>query len=442
MNKKILIITPFCAPESHAAVFRAHKLARYLKKVGWKPYILTVDINYTYNEDSALLDELEGIPIHRTKYIEPSLRGLYMWITGKDRTYKTLKSKGQIQGNQNQAQKSDDNHNKKTLYRKTYKYLLENQLNKPDRFWTWKKSAIEKAKHLIKKEGIQFIYTTCLPFTTNQIGIELKKTTGVKWIADFRDPITYAKRMHSDVFHVFKLQKQIQDDTFKYADHITVTSSSYKLIFNDQYKGKHDHKISFIPSGIDDAYIPIKKDEKKNEIIFVGEYLKEYEDNFLKIYKKAIEGNPDAPKIRMIGNIDINKKQASPYIKKLNLEEKIIFEDHMNQKKLYKLMSEAKFSLLIPGKTALWWTNFAKLVDYIALQKKVIAFVPNISEAKNELEKTNLGIFLTEDDTKNIEILKQTFDQENIEVNINTDYCKRYLASSQTKSFIQIFDSL
>jgi len=47
-NKKVLVITPFFAPESHAAVFRAHKLVKYLKKEGWEPIVLTVDTNYTY----------------------------------------------------------------------------------------------------------------------------------------------------------------------------------------------------------------------------------------------------------------------------------------------------------------------------------------------------------------------------------------------------------
>ncbi|WP_019037080.1 hypothetical protein [Psychroflexus tropicus] len=440
MNKKILIITPFCAPESHAAVFRAHKLAKYLKKEGWKPQILTVDTNYNYNEDPALLNELEGISIHRTKYIEPSLRGLYMWFTGKDRTYKTLKSKAHYQNKQDL--KSDECHVKKTFFRKTYNYLLENYLKKPDRFWTWKKSAIKKAKELIEKEGIQFIYTTCLPFTTNQIGIELKKTTDIKWVSDFRDPITYAKRMHSDVFHVYKLQKQIQDDTFKYADHITVLSSSYELIFNDQYEGEYNYKISFIPTGIDDSYIPSLNNKKKNEIIFVGEYLKEYEDHFFRIYKKAIQGNQDVPKIRMIGNIEINKKQVSSYIKKLNIEDNIIFEDHMPQNKLYEFINNSRYALILVGNKTHWWNNFAKLVDYIALQKHVIALVPNISEAKSELEKTKSGIFLTDNDTKNIGILKRVFDKENSEEEIDTDYCKRYLASSQTKSFVQIFNSL
>ena len=90
-NKNVLIITPFFAPETHAAVFTAHKLVKYLKREGWNPIVLTVDVNYNYNEDGSLLEDLKDVEIHRTKYIEPSLRGLYMWLTGKDRTFKTLK---------------------------------------------------------------------------------------------------------------------------------------------------------------------------------------------------------------------------------------------------------------------------------------------------------------------------------------------------------------
>jgi hypothetical protein len=69
-NKNILIITPFFAPESHAAVYRAHKLVKYLKKEGWSPIVLTVDTNYVYNEDPNLLEDLKNVPIYKTRYIE------------------------------------------------------------------------------------------------------------------------------------------------------------------------------------------------------------------------------------------------------------------------------------------------------------------------------------------------------------------------------------
>lgn len=444
-NKKILIITPFFAPESHAAVYRAHKLVKYLKREGWEPIVLTVDTNYTYNEDTALLEELEDIPIHRVKYVEPSIRGIKMWFSGKDRTYKTLK-KTLSKKDTEVSTKVVVNQEKKDagLLRKFYGFFLNHYLQKPDRFWTWKKPAIGKAKQLIEKENIGLIYTTCLPFSTNQIGLALRQSTNVKWVADFRDPITYAKRMHSSIPHVFKLQRRIQDKTFRTADHITVLSSAYKLIFNDQYEGKYNEKISFIPTGLDDDYLPKKALTTENSIVFVGEYLKEYKDQFFRVFKKVLEKLPieKRPYLKIIGNREINQREALPYIEALNLKANVKFIDHLPQKELYEHIQKAKAAVLIPGFSSLWWTNFAKMVDYIALQKKVIALVSEISEARSELESAGLGIFLSNKEESDIIKLTDFFQEETEDLIINKEYCKHYLALSQTQSFIEIFKQL
>ena len=89
--------------------------------------------------------------------------------------------------------------------------------------------------------------------------------------------------MYSDYFPVFAKQKKIEQDTFKYADAITGLSGAYLNIFNDLYEGRYSNKSYFIPTGVDDDYLPsFQNREKENYIIFVGEYLHEYKDNFLK----------------------------------------------------------------------------------------------------------------------------------------------------------------
>lgn len=446
MKKKILIITPFFAPETHAAVFRAHKLAKYLNRENWEVHVLTVDTNYVYNEDENLLKELEGVTIHRAKYIEPTLRGLRMWLTGKDLTFKTLKAKGAYD-NLTEINTSESNRpQKQTLSSRIYKYLLDNYLNTPDRFWTWEANAVKLGAKIIKDHNIGTIYTTCLPFTTNKIGLKLKKQTGVNWVADFRDPITYAKRMYSHIDRIFLKQKKIQDLTFEFADAITGLSSAYNLIFHDQYSGKYIDKFTFIPTGLDDDYLPevtVSRDEL-NEITFIGEYLEEYEDFFFKIYKKTINGLDEnkVPKINIVGNIHINKQAALKYLKPLNLQDNVRFIPFMPQKELYRMLLKSRFVILLSGNTSLWWTNFAKLVDYIALKKRVLAFVPDISEARSELKKAGLGIFIT-NDVKGENKLRELFLSGNeTKESINTEYCKKYLASSQTKSFIKIFENI
>ena len=73
----LLMMTPYFAPQSHAAMFRAHKLARYLPDHGYQPIVVTTDINYLYNDVPSLLSELPPeVEIHRARYIEPTLRGV------------------------------------------------------------------------------------------------------------------------------------------------------------------------------------------------------------------------------------------------------------------------------------------------------------------------------------------------------------------------------
>lgn len=434
MNKNVLIVAPFFAPETHAAVFRAHKLTKYLKKSGWNPIVLTVDMNYNFNEDPGLLEELEGIPIFRPKYVEPTRRGIRMLLSNIDLTYKSLKRNNYF---------SDSRQIEKKPEKKWIRHFSEILLNSPDRYWTWKRSAIKKAEEIIRKYDVNILFTTCAPFTSNAVGLALKKKYNLKWIADFRDPITYAKRNYSDVFSVYKKQRKNQDDTFMLADGITTTSSAYELIFNDQYKGRYSEKVHFIPTGVDDDYLPEKISPQGNYIIFAGEYLEEYGDFFFRVYSQVIDRTRKdrIMKIKIVGNKDINMPFLLPIIERYQIKEFVEIIDHMPQKELYKLISEAKYALTIIGEKAHWWNNSAKLTDYIALQKQVIALVPDISETRSELNKAGLGIFIKQDD-RSVRLLSDLFNGGKIELDVDKAYCKRYLASNQVKAFINLFESI
>lgn len=436
-NKNILIVTPFFPPESHAAVFRAFKLVKYLKRMGWNPFVLTVDTNYMYNTNPKLLEEIPDVPIFRSRYIEPSIRGLRMALGGKDRTYAAIVTNNKERATagtlQNEAQSP-------SLKSKLYHYLLQRWLQVPDRFVTWENSAVKMGVDIVKKNDISIVYTTCLPFTTNRIGMRIKAKTGVKWVADFRDPITYAKRMYSDYPKVFNKQKKVEQDTFAKADRIVGLSNAYMYIFDDLYKAKFTDKCFFVPTGCDDDYIPTEEIKKENSIIFIGEYLKEYGDDFFRQFKNVLKKNSTL-KLKIVGNLDINRYVAQAHVDRLELNDNVEFIGHMPQKELYRLVKASKAALLIPGLRTHWWNNFAKLVDYIALEVPVLALVPEISEARNELTKAGLGIFLdqiTDDQLADILSREDIIDKNKI----NHEYCKRYLASSQVKAFIEIFESL
>ncbi len=446
-NTNILIITPFFAPETHAAVFRAHKLVKYLKREGWNPIVLTVDTNYIYNEDPNLLDELQGIEVLRVRYIEPTLRGLKMWLTQKDLTYKTLKTQDDYNTKVGEDSiKQNVNIAKINWLSKAYKYLLDYHLNSPDRFWTWKSSAIKEAKKLIIKHDIKYLYTSSSPYTTLEIGTALKTSfPNIKWVADYRDPLTYSLRNHSRIFSVYKKQKKIEEKALNLADAITGTASSYKLIYHDLYNGRFDHKMFFIPTGLDNDLL--QKENNKidtNEIIYVGEYLSNYGTRIFDYYKSFQIKYPESKnklKLVLIGSKDINILTLQKLNIGNNLLNNIVFEDQMPQVKLYKRLINAKAVILSPGYESHWWTSFAKMVDYIALQKIVLAIVPNPSEARKQLSMAGIGLFLDSEENA-IDIFKKLADNKTLGQEVNCSFCKTYLASSQVKSFIKTFESL
>lgn len=435
-NKNVLIVAPFFAPQTHAAVFRAFKMAKYLKRFDWHPIVLTVDTNYTYLEDEDMIREIQGVPIYKAKYIEPTLRGLLMTITKMDRSYKNNRPHISNKDNSEDSPATE----RKSFLHKCYYYLLERYFMNPDRFRFWEKRALKEAVKLIRNQNIGIVFTTASPYSALQLGDELKKKTGVKWVADFRDPLTYACKTYSFMDKVYNKQKKIIINTLKNSDFITFTSPAYSQIFLDMYGNVHISKSRFIPTGVDNDYIPEIKDiEKDNTLAFVGEYLLEYGDEFLKSFANFLLNSKLEVKLKIIGNIDINKNTMMPILKNLRIEDKIIFIDHLSQKKLYHEIKKSMGVLLITGSKAHWWNIFAKLIDYIGLELPVLALLPETSVARTELEKAGLGIFLNH---QNFENILTNIVEGKISISPDKEYCKRYLASTQVNEFIKVFKSL
>src|SRR5580658_324562 len=200
MNRSVLIVTPFFAPQNHAAVFRAYKLAKYLPQFGWKPIVLTVDTQYEFNEDAALLANLPGqVEVIRARYIEPTLRGVRMALGGRNRTFKATRS-GNGVGKNTHATASHISSAKKA-----YQSLVVNWLQVPDAYWTWANAAIIVGKRLLRDRGISIVFTTAPPFSSFVVGKALQNA-GAKWIADFRDPLAYTQRLSSDTAHIYQQQ--------------------------------------------------------------------------------------------------------------------------------------------------------------------------------------------------------------------------------------------
>jgi hypothetical protein len=179
-------------------------------------------------------------------------------------------------------------------------------------------------------------------------------------------------------------------------------------------------------------------------LLFVGEYLREYGDEFLATFRRAmkspeLEGSP--LRLLLIGNRAVNQPLITPLLEKLGLTGSVDLLDHMPQALLYRYIRGAVAAVLIPGDKELWWANFAKLVDYIALGVPVLAMVPDPSEARNELLAARLGVFLDGSQEEAARKLREFLGSEP-RCRVNSAVQQRYLASSQVRGFSKVFENM
>jgi hypothetical protein len=178
--KKILIITPHFPPSNLTAVHRARFIANHLPDYGWEPIILTVHEKY-YEEE---LDH------DLAKLLPPNLR----------------------------IEKSDAF--------KVGKPRLIGDIGLRSFFQLYK-----KAKQLVLKEKIDFVYITIPSFYGAMWGGWLNKTTGVKYGIDYIDPWVHefpgSDKLFSRHWFATKVSKFLEPIAIKKASIITGVAKSY-----------------------------------------------------------------------------------------------------------------------------------------------------------------------------------------------------------------------
>lgn len=437
------MLVPYFAPQSHAAMFRVHKLAKYLPNFGYQPIIVTTSTNYLYNEDPQLLEELPSeVEIYRARYIEPTLRGIGMALGGPDRRFVALKAADKICVRSNSPSAPGKRHPRLPSLGRLVADVIGDW---PDRYWTWSDPAFRLSEQLIKHYGIQLLYTSASPVSFLRAAMRLKQRNDLAWLFDSRDPLGYGKKFTARHGIARWIEQRILAKAIDSADHVSVLSAAYGSIFFDLY-GLEDDRWSFIPTGLDEAYVLPDVGLKTcgRNLLYVGEVMANqstYSLEVLDYMLSSSESSSPFDKLIFLGRREVNEpiiRHATANLPRLT--ERLLFLDHRSQAEVYSLMRQSRACLLVPGLTRYWWNNFAKLVDYIGLSVPVIAHVPYTSEARQELDKAGTAFFLGSCKSEDAAALTQWLEAEPQQT--RSEYADRYTAKRQVADFAALFDRL
>ncbi len=374
---KILIITYYWPPAGGPGVQRWLKFVKYFRDFDIEP-IVYVPENPTYPlEDTSLLSEIpEGIEVLKQPIFEPYR---FAQVFSKNET-KTI-SKGIIAGAAKQS-----------FVQRLLLYIRGNFFI-PDARKFWVKPSVTYLQKYLSENKINTIITTGPPHSMHLIGQELKQRTGVKWIADFRDPWTTIG--YHDKLKLTKRSMQkhtsMEKAVLNTADHVVVTSFTTKK----EFKEITDTPISVITNGYDKESIPETVLDTTFTISHIGSLLSgRNPKNLWKALYDLIEENKAFSSVFRLQLVGAVSDDVLSSIREAGLSDFLELKGYVPHTEAIQIQRSSQVLLLIeidskdtrciiPG----------KLFEYMVSTRPIIAVGPKGADVSRLISETNSGTF-------------------------------------------------
>lgn len=408
---KALIITYYWPPAGGSGVQRWLKFVKYLRTFDIEPIVYTVENpEYVFNDTSLEKDIPENLTVLKQPIWEPyQLANLFS-------RNKKVESAGFLT-------------KKKSILGSLKNYIRANYFI-PDARVFWIKPSVKYLKNYIKTNKIDIIISTGPPHSMHLIANQLKKETGVKWIADFRDPWT-----DIDYFHHLpltkkskKMHQKLEQEVLTNADEVIVVGNSMK----DTYKAISTN-VHVITNGYDtesnNKNITLSK---KFSITHVGLMNADRNHHFLwKVLSEIATENKDFKndlEIKLIGKVDESIIQS---IKKEGLLDNLIIVPYLPHDEVIKCQQESQVLLLsINNVPAAKGIITGKVFEYLQAQRPILAIAPSNGDLAEIITSTKAGTVVDFDDENHLRAeIKQyyaLYNQDNLSVkSVDLQSCHR-----------------
>ena len=409
-NKKVFIVSFFFPPLGGGGVQRMLKFAKYLPDFGWQPVVLTVKNWQYYAFDSSELKYIH-YPVYRVAPLNWQI--IYEWLYKfrLDFVAHFLKKKETI-------------------------YLF------PDRMIGWLPCAYFYAKKIIKQHKPDLIYTTSPPNTSHLLGYLLKLNTNLPWIADFRDEWSDYKFVSLPPC-LKSFHKTFEKRVLHKADAVTTVTPWVTRLLRDKCT-RTKGKFHTIYNGFDQD--DIKTDFENNSkngkfhLLHMGTlYGNRNADYLLKAVKHLTEKNQIPAreiKLEFVGSPGSSDSSYKDVVINRNL--------YLNHSECLKVLNAADVAVLIQsneGRTGIP----AKTFEYLAMQKPILALIPNNSMLTEILSQLQVKTICPFDDINAIAdailFLYRNWKNKQLQISYDKSILHKYERKLLTRQLSDIFNN-
>ena len=372
--KRVLVITYYWPPSGGSGVQRWVKFSKYLPAEGWQCVIYTPEnpeapsVDLTLGKDVPQDVEVIRRPIHE-------IYGFYRKLAGK--------SSG--------SQVNPINHQKKSLFQKLAMAARGN-LFIPDPKVGWVKPSVRFLCAYLKEHPVDAVVSTGPPHSMHLIAMELARRTGVKWVADFRDPWTrmfYFKHMSLSSF-AKKKHERLERRVLDSCDRVVAVSPTVR----DEFSGMTSTPVELITNGYDpEDYLVERREDGFFNLTHTGLFASD--GNPLTLWKILADRCAADPlfasklRIRLCGKTD---REICDSVREAGLEKMLVDRGYVDHDEavleqvsasvlLLPLRMEPEYRATLPG----------KLFEYLAADRPVLGIGQTDGAMASVMEETGAG---------------------------------------------------
>ena len=446
--KRALIITYYWPPSGGSGVQRWLKFAKYLPQYGWEPVVYTPENPEANTVDTALLKDIApDTEVIKTKIWEPYSFYKVLFGGKKNTSDGGKHIKANIIGSEN-----------KSFTHKLSLFVRGNFFIPDPRCW-WIRPSIKFLVKYLKEHPVDVIVSTGPPHSMHLIAKGVSKATGIRWVADFRDPWTeifYFKHLNLSKW-AFRKHRKLEQSVLDSADVVTVVSKKMQADF----AARTSTPVEVITNGFDhedflnpaaDVQTQIKPDvaERGFSLVHTGIFVDNGNPEHLwEVLGEKAAAEPQFKKnlqIRLMGQVDDSILQG---IEKAGLEGNLHNMGYRPHNEVVQWQQQAQVLLLPlrkePEAAAILTGKF---FEYLASGREILAFGPTYGDLAKALQETGSGTIVEFEDKeavrREINRLYSKFLEERKEKNHREEkilspavmkYSRKYLAGEMVKLF-------
>jgi|TARA_B110000238_G_C16130773_1_gene441343 hypothetical protein len=418
---KVLIITYYWPPAGGSGVQRWLKFAKYLQDFDIEPIVYTVD-NPNYDVvDTSLENEIpDSITVLKQPIFEPN---------------NFIKKKKVATANVS---------SNPSFIQKSLQYIRGNYFI-PDARKFWVKPSVKYLTSYLKSNPVDVVITTGPPHSMHLIGMRLKQKLGVKWLADFRDPMSnlfYNKDLLLTTKSKIKLN-QLEKEILSKADVVVTVSNHLQKEFQ-----KYRTKVEVITNGYDNEVL-IEQTyslDKKFTLSHIGLLPTQSNPIVLwQVLKEILSENEEFAQDLQLNFIGNSSKQIIDSLKDFDLLNHASIIDYVAHSEAIRLQKKSQvLLLLIPQVKGSEGIITGKVFEYITSNRPILALVPKGSDLIEIIEGTNTGSVLEFNDKIKLKttILELYKKYKEGDLSVDAINIEQYHRKNLTKKLAQILTKL